>query len=95
MSMGNLQYPSPGDLIKFQFFVSSILLMDSIDEYYLEQQNPYNLITLKISSRIVADNSVISLNITYHTIYESTLGSVTASCLTYIDSTVTIIRIKI
>ena len=31
--MGNLQCPSPGDIVKFKFFCSSILLMFPIDEF--------------------------------------------------------------
>ena len=31
--MGNVQCSSPGDHVKFQLFVSSILLMFSIDEF--------------------------------------------------------------
>ena len=46
MSMGNLQCPSPGDLVEFQLFFSSILLMFSIDEFTILSDKIFIILSL-------------------------------------------------
>ena len=46
MSMGNFQCPSPGDLVKFNSSFKYFVDVFHTRVYYLEQQNPYYIITL-------------------------------------------------